>query len=219
MIMTDNFLEATKDLRYLLSRGYNRGGAVRFVGDKYGIASKERHVLMRAIYDEAEAENRGKKITKVDNIRGEIVSIDGYNLLITVESMLANKLLIECDDHVTRDISAVFGKYKITARTARALQMILKNLKEHEPKEVHFFYDKQVSKSGELAYLTRRMIEEFKLEGTATTAARTDTATLRSGGVVVSSDSVVIQKGKRIVDLAGELARQISYPNLVQLPL
>jgi hypothetical protein len=96
--------------------------------------------------------------------------------------------------------------------------LILEKLKEHHPKETHFAYDKQVSKSGELAFKTRTMMAEFELEGTATTAQKTDIATLRSGGVIVSSDSVVVQKAKRILNLAGELVRQTSYSNTVQLP-
>jgi hypothetical protein len=62
------------------------------------------------------------------------------------------------------------------------------------------------------------MIAEFELKGTATTAQKADVATLRSGGVVVSSDTVIIQKAKKVLDLAGELAMQLSYKNTVQLP-
>jgi hypothetical protein len=218
MIISDNLVEAARDLRYLLSRGYNREGAARFVTDRHRVVLDERYILIRAVYDEAEAESRRKKLIKIDEIEGETISIDGYNLLITVESMLDNKLLIQCDDHITRDISGVFGKHKITAATIHALRMILKKLKEHHPKEVHFAYDKQVSKSGELASKTRTMMAEFELEGTATTTQKTDIATLRSGEVIVSSDSVVVQKAKRILDLAGELVRQTSYGNTVQLP-
>jgi hypothetical protein len=218
MIITDSLMEAIEDLRYLLSRGYNRESAVRFVGDKHRVTLGERYVLMRGIFDKAEAESRREKLVKMRDIKGQTVSIDGYNLLITVESMFANKPLIQCDDFVTRDISAVFGKHKITARTMRALRLILKNLKEHSPKEVHFSYDKQVSRSGLLASTTRRMIAEFELKGTAATAQEADVATLKAGGVTVSGDSVVIQKAKKVLDLAGELARQSSYKNVVQLP-
>nr|MDO8100724.1 DUF434 domain-containing protein [Candidatus Njordarchaeota archaeon] len=217
MIITNYLVEAMKDLRYLLSRGYNRDGAVRFVGDKYGVTLGERYILMRCIFDEAEVENRRRKLVSIRDLNGEVVSIDGYNLLITVESILAKKMLVQCDDSIFRDISAVFGKHKITARTMRALRMILKNLKENNPKEVHFFYDKQVSKSGELASITRRMTNEFKLKGSATTALKSDIATVKSGGILVSGDSVVIQKAKRIFDLAGEIVRQTSYKNVVKL--
>jgi hypothetical protein len=218
MIVTDSLAEAVKDLRYLLARGYNRGSAVRFVGDKCRLTLEERHVLTRGVFDKAEAESIRMKLVKISEISGQKVSIDGYNLLITVESILAKKPLIQCDDFVTRDISAVFGKHKITARSIRALRLILKNLREYETKEVHFFYDKQVSKSGLLASTTRRMIAEFELQGTATTTQKADVATLRSGGIIVSSDTVIIQKAGKVLDLAGDLANQLSYKNVVQLP-
>ncbi|WXG42717.1 MAG: DUF434 domain-containing protein [Promethearchaeati archaeon SRVP18_Atabeyarchaeia-1] len=218
MILGDNLVEAARDLRYLLSRGYSREASVRFVATGHGVTLGERYILMRAVYDDAEAEKRRRKLVSLDEIRGETVSIDGYNLLITVESMLAKKLLVQCDDNITRDVSGVFGKHKITTVTTQALSLILRKLKDHAPKEVRFTYDKQVSKSGELASQTRMMMAEFELKGTATTALKTDIATLESGGVTVSSDSVVVDRAKRILDLAGELARQESYSNILRLP-
>jgi hypothetical protein len=98
------------------------------------------------------------------------------------------------------------------------LRLILKSLKKYEAREVRFFYDKQVSKSGLLASTTRRMIAEFELQGTATTTQKADVATLRSGGIVVSSDTVIIQKAGKVFDLAGDLADQLSYKNVIQLP-
>jgi hypothetical protein len=219
MIVTDNLAQAVKDLRYLLARGYNRESAARFVGDKYRLTLSERYVLIRGVFGEAEAESRRVKLVGIGETYGERISVDGYNVLVTVESILAGKPLIQCDDAVARDISAVFGKHKITSRTIRALSIILKNLKESQAKEVHFFYDKQVSKSGLLASTTRKMMAEFDLDGTATTSQRADVATLGFGGIVVSSDTVVIQKAKRVLDLAGEIARQLSYENIVKLPL
>lgn len=217
-MITDYLVEATKDLRYLLSRGYNRDGAIRFIGDKCRVTLAERYVLMRCVFDKAEAENRRRKLVPISDINGNVVSIDGYNLLITVESILAEKTVIQCDDSITRDISAVFGKHRITEGTMKALHMILEILKQNNPKEVHFFYDKQVSKSGELASMTRTMIKDVNIRGTATTAMKSDIATLRSGGIIVSGDSVIIQKADRILDLAGEISRKLSYANVVRLP-
>jgi hypothetical protein len=217
--MSDNLVEAARDLRYLLSRGYTREAAIGFITGRRRVTPREKFILIRAVYDEAEAESRRRKLVKIDAIRGETIAIDGYNLLITVESMLANKLLVKCDDHLTRDVSAIFGKHKITAGTIEALGIILQRLKACAPKYVTFAYDKQVSKSGELARRTRTMMAELQLPGTANTALKADISTLRSGEVTVSSDSVVAQKAKRILDLAGILASETSYGNILQLPL
>lgn len=218
MIVSGNLAEAVKDFRYLLARSYNRESAVRFVGDKYRLNLKERYVLMRGVFNSAEAEITQTKLVKVSEVSGDKVSIDGYNVLITVESMLAKKPIVKCDDYVLRDISAIFGKHRITGRTIRALRLILEDLKEYGAGEVHFLYDKQVSKSGLLASTTRALITEFGLEGTASTTQKADVDTLRSGGIVVSSDTVIIQKAKRVLDLASEVANQLSYQNIIQLP-
>ena len=200
--------EAAKDLRYLLERGYRRESALRLIVDKYQLLMKQKLLLYRAVYDASTAAKHKEKIVTVDKIKASKLAIDGYNVLITVESGLRGELLILCDDGFIRDISAVHGKYRITSTTERALSMLVKALKELKPANSNFFFDAQVSKSGELASRVRRTLKRSGLNGSAYAVERADVSTLNFGDVVATSDSVLISKAGAVFDLAGEILKK-----------
>lgn len=210
--------EATIDLRFLLGRGYNREGSVAFVGDKYQLNKKERLILYRAVYDSKTANEHARKKMAAKAVSGKKVAVDGYNVILTVETMLKNKKLILCDDGFVRDISAVHGKHKPTETTEKALGILINSLKGFNPQEVVFFYDSQVSLSGETASLTRRMLKEGRLNGDAKAVKQADKGALKYGEIVSSSDAVIIEKSEKIVDLAGELVKTLSPEKIIKLP-
>ncbi len=59
--------------------------------------------------------------------------------------------MIRCDDGLVRDLQAVFGKYKMDENTEDGLEKILDVLELIDPGKFVMFFDKQVSKSGELS--------------------------------------------------------------------
>jgi len=209
--------EAADDLRYLLSRGYNRKGSVSFVGDKYQFDRKERLVLYRAVYDSKTAEKHSRKKLQIDAVAEKVLAVDGYNVVITIESMLMDKPLILCDDSFVRDISAVHGSHKPTVVTEDALRMTLSFLRAYKPLRVGFFFDSQVSHSGELASMTRNLLEDHGVNGKAEAVKKADTSALEYGEIVASSDAVLVEKAKKLVDLAGELARRRAQARIVNL--
>ncbi len=87
------------------------------MADKYRLTKKERNFLLRAIFSKKEAEVHKKKLT--GNVRGKGLVVDGYNVMITVESFLNGKELFISDDGFVRDVSATFGNYHIYERHAR----------------------------------------------------------------------------------------------------
>jgi len=205
--MSAKFHSAIEDFRYLLSRGYRRERALEIAGDRYLLDQTTRLVLYRAVYDEETAKSHRSKLVGPEAVSDKRLSIDGYNVLITVESMLRRKSLILCDDGFVRDISAVHGKHRLTPYTEDALSLMIRLLAEVQPSEIRFCYDLQVSRSGELAALTRDTLSRFGLEGSAETARLADNEVLSFGDILATSDSVLIDKGRRVFDLAGEVAR------------
>lgn len=209
--------DAAEDLRYLLSRDYNREGSVSFVGDKYQLDRAQRLMLYRAVYDSKTAEEHVRKKLKIDAVTNKALGVDGYNVVITVESMLTNKLLILCDDGFVRDVSAVHGSHKPASLTEDALKTILSLLAEHKPSRIGFFYDSQISHSGDLASMTRRLLKDHAISGKAEAVKKADTSALEYGEIVASSDAVLIEKSKKMVDLAGELVRGRVQTRIVNL--
>jgi len=217
-MLRNELKKAIIDLRFLLGRGYNREGSVAFVGDKYQLNKKERLILYRAVYDSKNANQHATKKMAAKAISGKKVAVDGYNVILTIETMLKNEKLILCDDSFVRDVSAVHGKHKPTDTTEKALGILINFLEEFKPQEVVFFYDSQVSLSGETASLTRRMLKEGRLNGDAKAVKKADTEALKYGEIVSSSDAVIIEKSEKIVDLAGELLRTLSPEKIIKLP-
>jgi len=200
--------EAAKDLRYLLERGYHRESALRLIVDKYQLSTKQKLLLYRAVYDSSTAAKHKQKIITADKIRGCKLAVDGYNVMITVESGLRDGLLVLCDDGFIRDISAVHGKYRIGSTTEKALSIIVKAVQDLKPSETNFFFDAQVSKSGELASQVRRTLKSSGLNGNAYAVERADISTLNFGDIVATSDSVLISKARAVFDLAGEILKK-----------
>ena len=139
-------------------------------------------------------------------IKGNTLLIDGYNCLISIESICSDEdSLIIGDDGVMRDVNAVFGKYKYRGITENALNSIISLIKVYQPKDVKVFYDKPVSFSGKLAKLTERIMENYGIIGIAETAVNVDYQIIKLShktcGVVATSDGIIMDKVDYILDI------------------
>ncbi len=207
--------DAAKDLQFLLNRGYNKKGALKLVGDRYILNKNERHILFRAIFSENDIKNREKKKLSQDQLKDQILSIDGYNVLITLENMLKNKILIIAADGFFRDASKISKRYKKSEKTDLAIKLIFEKLVNLAPKYIYIFFDKPISKSGELTALINEKISEFKLKGIAKAVNSPDHEILKQGETVISADSLILDKGKTIFDLAGSIIKEQAYQNII----
>lgn len=204
--VSERLENATSDLKFLLDRSYKKKIALDFVGNHYLLDKKERNYLQRTVYSSEESEGRRSKIIPISKIKGKTLFIDGFNVLITIESICNSEdSIVVCEDGVLRDINAVFGKYKCKENTKNALTSIISLVKIYRPLKVQFFYDKQVSKSGELAKLTEEIMKEHDVSGSAETALNVDYRLInlsdKAGGVVASSDSIIMDKVNYILDI------------------
>lgn len=199
--MVDSKLkEAIHDLRYLLNQGYPRDSAVEFVSDHHLLKIDDRHLLTRCIFSKKEITDHSRRKINFDEACDKEIGIDGYNVLITVESILRGDRVIKCDDGFIRDLQAIFGKYSITDATNNALLEILEKFREIKPQKIFFFFDEQVSKSGELAGFVRRELDKIGIDGDAQTAKGTD-AKVWDHEISASSDRVIIERSERILDI------------------
>ncbi|MFC1786572.1 DUF434 domain-containing protein [Halobacteriota archaeon] len=102
-----NLENPARDVRFLLDRGYPSTSAVRFVSNHYKLSLSERYLITRAVLPSSIAQKRRDKIIACDEMKGLEVIIDGYNVLITTESVLDQEIVL-CDDDFIRDIKGVF---------------------------------------------------------------------------------------------------------------
>ncbi len=208
---------AASDLRYLLDHGYPRDSAVNFVSNHYRFPLDQRHLLARCVFSKREAAEHRRRAVKASAVRGKRLGVDGYNVLITLETILTGKQIIRCDDGYVRDLRAIFGKYRATPATDKALSALIQTLTKARPKTVTVFFDKQVSRSGELAAEVRRRLKRTGLKGDASAVGGVDMK-LRAFDVVASSDRAVIGRARMVWDIPAELAER-KRANLLDLNL
>jgi hypothetical protein len=190
---------AASDIRFLLERGYPQKSAVGFVCDHYRLDVKARYLLSRTVLASEVAERRRAKFLPCEKIEGNSIIIDGYNIIIGMESILENKAHL-CDDGVMRDIKGAFRSYKVSSNTENAVGFILEFLKEMKPENVVFLLDAQISKSGMLAQRLREKISEAGLKGDARTSKHVDHDLKHCKEIVASSDGVIIDEAERVVN-------------------
>ncbi|MBU7010704.1 MAG: DUF434 domain-containing protein [Theionarchaea archaeon] len=190
--------KASNDLRYLLNQGYHKSSALTFVCNHYQLEKKDRHFLARTIFSDKEVKAVKEKKLPIEKIRGKNIAIDGYNVLITTEAVLKNEAFL-CDDFVLRDTQGVFGKYTVTGKTEKALQKIYFVLQEYPPRKVTFYFDQQVSHSGNLCSMTR---EHYPCH----TIKHVDLQLFTLNNITATSDSVLIHKIDHFVDIPFEIS-------------
>ncbi len=197
---------AAEDLRYFFNRGYPRERSLELVGNHYNLIKNYRNFLRRGIFSDKEALDRKKKLIPIEKIRGKALAIDGYNVLITVESALQEKPLVQGDDYLIRDIAGISGSHKITEVSFQAIDIILRVLKEYESKHNLFYFVSSISKSGILAAVIRDELKKNNLSGNSESVRFPAKVLSGHKGVIATSNSVLIDQVERVVDLAGYIA-------------
>ncbi len=189
-----------KDLRYLLNRGYHKGPALNFLANRWQLTSLEREILTRAVFTKEEAIRRKKKRCLIKELKGQSLVVDGHNVLITVESALRGLPVFLGDDGFVRDASRLSRKFKKTVQTREALKALREALAKLSLNQVIVYFDAPLSRSGELAAETRKLLgsQRFGLE--VYTVPSADLC-LRKAPLIATSDSALIDQALKVFDL------------------
>jgi len=207
MLVNRPLQKAAEDFRYLLNRTYPRKAALELVGNRYQLNADERHLLHRGIFSDMDSEWRKVKKIPFYQIRNKDLAIDGYNVIITIESALSGRPLILGDDGFIRDISGLSGDFKRSKATDEVIQLILDALNKTTPHIILFLFDAPISKSGALAQEVRKRMKQGGLPGDAQAIKVPEKILIGFPGVVATSDTVIIDKSKMAVDLAGTILK------------
>lgn len=192
---------AVADLSWLLTRGYAPTASLKLVGDHYQLRNRQRVALSRAACGDQELEARLAKCVAVQEMTGTDLIVDGFNLLITIETALSSGLVLHCRDGCLRDLASVHGTYRSVEETLPAIQLIGKTLEEFQPRSVEWLFDKPVSNSGRLAQKLRAEAEAHGWPWTACTVMNPDTALVASDNIAITSDSSVLDHVLRWLNL------------------
>lgn len=193
-------------MRYLLDQGYPKESAVRFVSDHYRLPQEGRFALIRVTLPAELARKRKAKTIPLEALQGKVLFVDGYNVLIAVESLLRGLPVYEGDDGFIRDTQGIFRSYKASEITVPALSLILDLLASAAPFRAEILLDQQISMSGKLAALIREMMAERNLPGTARTEKFVDYQLKTAEGAVATADGNVIDSAMCAIDIPGRIA-------------
>ncbi len=214
--------EAGKDFLLLLDRGYPRKGSLDLVGSRHQLDTIHRNLLHRGIFSKRESNLRKERLVSIERIRGANVALDGYNVIITLESALKDLPLIYANDGVIRDVAGVSSGYKTSEATERALDLIFNLLYNLEPIYTLILLDSPISLSGVFALNLREIMKERRLNGDALAVKVPERHLKDFDGIVATSDSALINQSRQVVDIAGHIIRKvikceslISFKNLI----
>jgi hypothetical protein len=196
---------AAGDLSFLLVRGYSMAASLKLVGDRYQLRRPQRQALLRSLSLHPTAASRMKNRIFLTSARDSSLVVDGYNVLITVETALGGGVLIRCSDGCVRDIRGVGARYRPTASTDEAIELIGDLVTAAGPSRAEWVFDAPVSGSGELAGRVRERSNQMGWPFHAVTAGSADGHLMGSDGIVCSGDAAILDRAGRWIDLAGEI--------------
>ncbi len=207
---------AVADFSLLLTKGYAEKSTLKLVGDKFSLTERQRLAVMRSACSDQQMVSRKQREVKIAELAGQLVAVDGYNLLITVEAAMSGGVIFKGRDGCFRDLASIHGTYRKVTETIPAVQLIGDFLKEIGIAKTLWLLDSPVSNSGRLKTLIRELAQKNGWNGfdklTAGWEIRLslspDFELTKTDLIVVSSDSVVLDGCRRWTNLAGEIITQ-----------
>jgi len=196
---------AVYELCWLLDRGYARHSAIELVGNHHQLVLRQRLAISRAACSSVSREIRQAKCLPIEKIEDQPLVIDGFNLIITVETAMARGLLLGCCDGCIRDIASIHGTYRQVHETRQAIELIGQVLQSFVPESVLWLFDKPVSNSGRLAAMVRDIAGAHRWNWQAELIENPDQAILGSHKVAITSDSVILDGVGHWVNLGANL--------------
>jgi hypothetical protein len=216
---------AVADFSLLLTKGYAGKSTLKLVGDKFSLTERQRLAVMRSACSDQRLTSRSRRRVPIENLAGQPVAIDGYNVLITVEAAMSGGVIFKGRDGCFRDLASIHGTYRKVTETIPAVQLIGDFLKEIGVARALWLLDSPVSNSGRLKTLIGQLAQKNGWDGfdkdirlssvealTASWEIRLslspDFELTKTDLIVVSSDSVILDGCKRWTNLAAEIITQ-----------
>lgn len=193
---------AVADLCWLQNRGYSDPASLKLVGDHYQLTVRQRMAVHRCACSDAALRQRRARAVSRKQIRGKPLCIDGYNLLITLESALSGGILLRGRDGALRDMASLHGSYRMVSETLPAITLAGVAIEALAPANVHWLLDAPVLNSGRLAACLRREAEKKGWSWEVTVLSNPDPALAASKAIVVTSDSWILDRAAHWANLA-----------------
>ena len=194
--------QAFHDLLWLLNHDYALNSSMKLVGDKFGLNKRQRLAVTRSICTDEQLKQRHTKGISLEKTSNRALLIDGFNILITLESALSGGLILKSKDGCYRDLASVHGSYRSVDETTEALKLVGNCLSRLHLKEVIWYLDKPVSNSGKLASHIRKLAGTNHWPWQVEVVFNPDAVLKQAEYPVVTSDSSILDEVALWINLA-----------------
>ncbi len=214
----DQLRQAAEEYLWIISKGYPQGAALKLVGDKFMLPRDMRQILYRGVVSDEQAQSRQEKIGTVK--KGDLVLIDTYNVLFTVNNYLLGRPVFISNDGLMRDAGEMRGRIINKPQFSRSVSLMLEVLLMWPGATYIHYLDEPVSHSGRLSIELCKDMVQMGIEGDAYTVQSPDNMLTkeRSDAICTSDGGIIDQYKGRVIDLPRFLLQhyfQADFPKLI----
>ena len=196
---------AMSDFSLLLSKGYADKSSLKLVGDRFSLTQRQRLAVMRNACSDRQLQSRLERRVPVEDLAGQPIAIDGYNLLITIEAAMSGGLIFKGRDGCFRDLASIHGTYRKVEETIPAIRLIGAFLTEIHIAQTLWLLDSPVSNSGRLKTLIAQIARENDWMWDIRLTFSPDAELSKMDTVVATTDSVILDACLKWTNLAAEI--------------
>ncbi|MEC3876929.1 DUF434 domain-containing protein [Chryseobacterium salviniae] len=192
---------AVEDMHYLLSRAYPEKASFELAGNRYRLKIRQIQAIRGASASQQQLLNRKAKEITVEELRGKTAYIDGFNVLILLESLLSGAYIFEGLDGCFRDLSGVHGTYKRVNQTFPSLELVADFFQQCNIGKLCWIFDRPVSNSGRICQLISEFANERELDWETSLEFNPDQFLAECGEIIISSDAWILDHCKKWFNL------------------
>lgn len=196
---------AVHDMKYLLSRNYAEKASSELVGNHYRLKARQIQALRGASASEDQIRNRKNKEVQISDVKDKTIYLDGFNVLILLESLLSEAYIFEGIDGCYRDLSGVHGTYKRVNQTQKAIELIAAFFQKSQVEKLIWVFDQPVSNSGRIKEMILNFAKEKNINWNVELEFNPDKFLVEHAEIAVSSDAWILDHCKNWFNLISYL--------------
>ncbi|WP_230637201.1 DUF434 domain-containing protein [Chryseobacterium sp. LC2016-29] len=197
----DKLKLAVQDMKYLLSRNYAEKASSELVGNHYRLKARQIQALRGASASEDQIQNRKNKELQILDLKDKTIYLDGFNVLILLESLLSKAYIFEGIDGCFRDLSGVHGTYKRVDQTQKAIELVATFFQRSQVQKLIWIFDQPVSNSGRIKEKILDLAQENNFDWNVELEFNPDRFLVENAEIIVSSDAWILDHSKNWFNL------------------
>jgi len=189
------------------------------VGDKFMLPRDMRQILYRGVVPEQQAKLRFAKIGSVE--KRDLVLIDTYNVLFTINNYLLGRPLFISNDGMLRDAGEMRGRIINKPQFSRSVTLMLETMQNWPAATYIHYLDEPVAYSGRLSIELCKDMMQMGINGDAYTVRSPDQKLIQeqSDAICTSDGAIIDHYQGKVIDMPRFLLQNIfqsSFPQVIQ---